>query len=194
MADKGWQRKFEDPLLPEGRKLVTLRDATDCITGLPKKETALPEWQAAIEALILVGEQNGPTMFARIGVMQALNRGHVREFNPTRPALGPEEAQESNNPVSESAPPEKNGMPDGPISRGFGSWPSLRAGSAGKVCLSVHQRTDAASLHQSGRTSSAKLSYDRVPDDRTNNCANPTAPAAAARNLGVFATGRRVCR
>ena len=24
----------------------------------------------------------GPTMFARIGVMQALNRGHVREFNP----------------------------------------------------------------------------------------------------------------
>jgi hypothetical protein len=82
MADKGWQRKFEDPLLPEGRKLVTLRDAADYITGLPKKEAALPEWQAAIEVLILVVEQNGPTMFARI--MQALNRGHVREFNPTR--------------------------------------------------------------------------------------------------------------
>jgi len=24
----------------------------------------------------------GPTMMARIGFMQALNRGHVREFNP----------------------------------------------------------------------------------------------------------------
>jgi hypothetical protein len=30
MADKGWQRKFEDPiLLPKGRQLVTLKDAAD---------------------------------------------------------------------------------------------------------------------------------------------------------------------
>jgi len=35
-----------------------------------------------MEALILVATSGGPTMFARIGVMQALNRGHVREFNP----------------------------------------------------------------------------------------------------------------
>src|SRR5258705_9518360 len=26
----------------------------------------------------------GPTMFARIGIMRALNLGHVREFNPDR--------------------------------------------------------------------------------------------------------------
>ena len=45
---------------------------------------ALPEWQAAIEALILVVDLGGPTMFARIGVMRALNRHHVREFNPKR--------------------------------------------------------------------------------------------------------------
>jgi hypothetical protein len=32
------------------------------------------EWQAAMEALILVAEHNGPTMFARIGVMKALNQ------------------------------------------------------------------------------------------------------------------------
>jgi hypothetical protein len=37
---------------------------------------------SAIEALMLVVEQRGPTMLARIGVMQALNRGQVREFNP----------------------------------------------------------------------------------------------------------------
>jgi hypothetical protein len=55
------------------------------------KEAALPEWQAAIEVLMLVDEQRGPTMSARIGVMQALNRDHVREFEPSP---GPEEAQE----------------------------------------------------------------------------------------------------
>jgi hypothetical protein len=34
--------------------LVTLKYAGDYITSLPKKESALPEWQAAIEALMLV--------------------------------------------------------------------------------------------------------------------------------------------
>jgi hypothetical protein len=33
-----------------------------------------PEWQAAMEALILVATLGGPTMFARIGIMRALNR------------------------------------------------------------------------------------------------------------------------
>ena len=84
-AERGWRRKFEDPIpLPDGRTLVTLRDAASYITALPKKEAAAPEWQTAIEALMLVAELNGPTMFARIGVMRALNRGHVREFNPDR--------------------------------------------------------------------------------------------------------------
>jgi hypothetical protein len=36
-----------------------------------------------MEALILVAEGGGPTMFAtRIGVMRALNRHYVPEFNP----------------------------------------------------------------------------------------------------------------
>jgi hypothetical protein len=37
-----------------------------------------------MEALLLVAELDGPPMFARIGVMRALNRGHVREFNSSR--------------------------------------------------------------------------------------------------------------
>jgi hypothetical protein len=45
-----------------------------------KKEAALPEWQAAIEALMLVVEHGGPTMFARIGITRALNRNYVPEF------------------------------------------------------------------------------------------------------------------
>jgi hypothetical protein len=85
MAARGWKRKFEDPIpLPDGRKLITLRDAAIFITSLPKTEAVHPEWQAAIEALMLVAERNGPTMLARIGVMRALNRGHVREFNTSR--------------------------------------------------------------------------------------------------------------
>jgi hypothetical protein len=36
MTDKGWQRAFDDPIpLPDGRKLITLRDAGDYITSLP---------------------------------------------------------------------------------------------------------------------------------------------------------------
>jgi hypothetical protein len=74
-AERGWQRKFDDPIpLPDGRELVTLRDAATHITALPKAEAALPEWQAAIEALMLVVEQAGPTMLARVGVMRELNR------------------------------------------------------------------------------------------------------------------------
>src|ERR1700682_240601 len=81
----GWSREFAEPIaLPDGGKLVVLRDAADYITALAAKGAALPEWQAAIEALMLVVEQNGPTMFARIGVMRALNRHHVREFKPSR--------------------------------------------------------------------------------------------------------------
>jgi hypothetical protein len=35
-----------------------------------------------MEALILVATLGGPTMFARIGVMRALNRHVERVFNP----------------------------------------------------------------------------------------------------------------
>jgi hypothetical protein len=45
---------------------------------------AAAEWQAAMEALILVATSGGPTMFARIGVMRVLNRHVERVFNPDR--------------------------------------------------------------------------------------------------------------
>jgi hypothetical protein len=84
-ADRGWKRAFDDPIdLPRGRQLVTLQDAANYITELPKAEHSAPEWQAAMEALILVATRGGPTMFARIGMMRALNRHVVREFNPDR--------------------------------------------------------------------------------------------------------------
>ena len=80
-----WDQQFFDPIeLPKGKPLVTLRDAATYITKLPKAEHDAAEWQAAMEALLLVAESGGPTMFARIGVMRALNRHAEREFNPSR--------------------------------------------------------------------------------------------------------------
>ncbi|MDH2343244.1 hypothetical protein [Bradyrhizobium sp. SSUT77] len=78
-----WSRSFDEPIpLPDGRELVTLLDAGGYIAALPKKEHSAPEWQAAMQALILVAESGGPTMFARIGIMRALNRHYVPELNP----------------------------------------------------------------------------------------------------------------
>src|SRR5260221_14753640 len=72
-----------DPAAPRGRQLVTLKDAATYITKLPKAEHEAEEWQAAIEALMLVA-RGGPTMLARIGVMRALNRHVEPVFDPSR--------------------------------------------------------------------------------------------------------------
>ncbi|SHH38919.1 hypothetical protein SAMN05444169_7195 [Bradyrhizobium erythrophlei] len=85
MSNRGWSRDFDNPIpVPRGRQLMTLRDAALYITKLPKAQHDAPEWQAAMEALLLVAELGGPTMFARIGVMRALNRHVERVFNPDR--------------------------------------------------------------------------------------------------------------
>ena len=85
VANRGWKRQFDEPIpLPRGRRLVTLEDAGKYITKLPKAEHEAAEWQAAMEALILVATSGGPTMFARIGIMRALNRHVERVFNPDR--------------------------------------------------------------------------------------------------------------
>jgi hypothetical protein len=69
-----WDQQFDDPIVLPGRKpLVTLRDAALYITKLPKAEHDADEWQAAVQALLLVAERNGPTMLARIGMMRLLN-------------------------------------------------------------------------------------------------------------------------
>jgi hypothetical protein len=71
-------------VLPDGRQLTTLEDAGNHVTELPEAVHELPEWQAAMEALLLVAEPDGPPMFARIGIMRALNRNVERVFDPSR--------------------------------------------------------------------------------------------------------------
>jgi hypothetical protein len=83
MAD--WTREFDEPIpVSKDRQLVTLRDAGDYVAELPETEYMTPEWQAAMLALMLVVELNGPTMMARIGIMRALNRNVERTFNSSR--------------------------------------------------------------------------------------------------------------
>ena len=71
-----WKRRFDDPItLPGGRRLITLEDAGNYITKLPKAEHEAPESQTAMDVLMLVARLKAPTMMARIGVMRALNHG-----------------------------------------------------------------------------------------------------------------------
>jgi hypothetical protein len=85
VAEPSWKRPFDEPIpLPRGGPLLTLEDAGNYITKLPGAVHEAAEWQAAMEALILVAKLGGPTMFARIGVMRALNRNVERTFNPSR--------------------------------------------------------------------------------------------------------------
>jgi hypothetical protein len=85
MADRGWNRKFDDPIpLPRGRQLVTLQDAASFIMKLPKAEQKLEEWQTATEALIGTAEGRDFLMHARVGMLRALNRHVERVFNPDR--------------------------------------------------------------------------------------------------------------
>ena len=85
MADRGWKRPFDDPiLLPRGRQLGTLEDAATYIMKLPKAEQDLEEWQAAVACLIGSAEGSDFLMHARIGMLRALNRNVERDFDRSR--------------------------------------------------------------------------------------------------------------
>jgi len=84
VSRRGLAEVFGRYRLPDGRTLRTLRDAGDYITKLPKAVHSAAEWHAAMEALILVADLGGPTMFARIGIMRAPNRHVERVSNQGR--------------------------------------------------------------------------------------------------------------
>ncbi len=70
-----WSTPFDDPItLPGGGQLVTLQQAADYIMKLPQEIQQQACWQTAIETLIHAAETGGGwLMFARIGVLRALN-------------------------------------------------------------------------------------------------------------------------
>jgi len=54
--------------LPHGGRLVTLADAGNFITRLPEAEHETPEWQQAMETLILVATLGGPAVTPTVRV------------------------------------------------------------------------------------------------------------------------------
>lgn len=75
-----WSRHFREPIPIPGREPIkTLLDAGLFIDALSDTEKAETRWQDAVEALMLVVELNGPTEFARIGMMRALSGPPPRE-------------------------------------------------------------------------------------------------------------------
>jgi hypothetical protein len=85
-ADRGWQRRFDEPIeLPDGRKLRTLADAIAWMAKeIPKSEHTMKKVQAAAHCVTDAAENGGPMMFARIGMMQAINRHRVKEFTSSK--------------------------------------------------------------------------------------------------------------
>ena len=81
-----WSRRFDEPIeLPNGRKLRTLKEAIAWLAkDIPKSEHTMPKVQAAARMVTEAAENNGPMIFARIGMMQAINRRRVKEFDTTR--------------------------------------------------------------------------------------------------------------
>jgi hypothetical protein len=78
-----WEREFDEPIpLPNGKTLVTLADARAYILKLKQIDQNSDRWQTAAQALLLVADRNGPTMFARIGLMVALPPPGERVCNP----------------------------------------------------------------------------------------------------------------
>ena len=75
-----WSAPFDEPIrLRRGRKLATLQQAADYIMKLPEDVQRQERWQIAVENLINAAESGGGwLMFARIGVMRALN-GDARD-------------------------------------------------------------------------------------------------------------------
>lgn len=81
-----WSRRFDEPIeLPDGRKLRTLKEAIAWLAKeIPKSEHTMPKVQAAARMVTEAAENNGPMIFARMGMMQAINRHRVKEFDTSR--------------------------------------------------------------------------------------------------------------
>jgi hypothetical protein len=70
-----WDRPFDKPVpLPSGPPARTLRDAANYIKKLPQSEHDAPEWRLAIQMLIDAAEDRGPMLFAKMGMLHAMER------------------------------------------------------------------------------------------------------------------------
>jgi hypothetical protein len=68
-----WERPFPQPVpLPRGPPARTLRDAANFIKSLEKSHYDRPQWRLAMHMLIDAAEDRGPMLFARMGILRAI--------------------------------------------------------------------------------------------------------------------------
>lgn len=80
-----WDRLFDPPVpLPNGRPARTLRDAADYIRKLSTSERFRQEWRLAVHTLIEAAENRGPMVFARMGLLYAIDRDAEPRFESRR--------------------------------------------------------------------------------------------------------------
>ena len=81
-----WNRRFDEPIrLPGGGKLFTLKDAIGWLAKeIPQSEHRMKVVQTAAHCVTEAAENGGPLLFARIGMMQAINRHKLEKFDPKR--------------------------------------------------------------------------------------------------------------
>src|SRR5262245_19992162 len=81
-----WDRPFAQPVpLPKGPPAQTLRDAADYIRRLPQPARDWQEWRLAIQMLIDAAEDRGPMLFARKGIVRALEVNIEEALAPEPP-------------------------------------------------------------------------------------------------------------
>lgn len=70
-----WNSEFAEPIdLPNKLVATTLRQVIVYIGELPDAEQNSPEWQKARKSVLQAADQVGSIWFARIAIMQALQR------------------------------------------------------------------------------------------------------------------------
>jgi hypothetical protein len=77
-----WDSEFAEPIdLPNNVVATTLRQVTAYISELPDAEQNSREWQNARQRILDAADQVGSIWFARIAIIQALQRDR-RDFRP----------------------------------------------------------------------------------------------------------------
>ena len=80
-----WDRPFDQPVpLPGGGSARTVRDAANYIRTLSELQRDRKEWRLAIQMLIDAAEDRGPILFARMGIVRALEHDAGPGFAPLR--------------------------------------------------------------------------------------------------------------
>jgi hypothetical protein len=86
LSRMSWHLCFDEPItLEDGTALTSLRDAIAYLAqSIPETEHLMKEVQAAAHCVTQAAENGGPLLFARIGMMQAINRHKPRVLDPSR--------------------------------------------------------------------------------------------------------------